>query len=219
MRNCRSSPPSPPAMKSIACSRKKCAGVAAVIAAGAAAIGAGTAAGTGVGAVAAIGAGIAAAGAGAAATGAAAPTGEPHSGNGPATFVALAATALDYQPGKGTIHETTCCIGLGARARPCRSFGVAGDAGCADRSVAGRGHPGRAGLRTGLPPWPLWRLPPALQLPARLAYGSVRPPLRPQPPLVIGSKCGRAGVARSLPFPLPKISALVRARAEQRGKT
>src|SRR5262249_13230103 len=69
----------------------------------------------------------------------------------------------------------------------------AGEAGGADGSVAGRSHPGRAGLRPGLPPRALWRLPSALQLPAGLAHRALRQALLSDPPLLIGTHNERQG--------------------------
>ena len=47
----------------------------------------------------------------------------------------------------------------------------------------------------GLAPWALWRLPSDVQLPARLAFGAVRPPLLPQ---LVGMRRGEGGSSRPL---------------------
>jgi hypothetical protein len=79
---------------------------------------------------------------------------------------------------KGKAHENACCIFVCYLPQPCGGLRVAGNAaGPARPGGVERHHPRRRRLRRRLAPRSLWRLPPDVQLPARLAFRAVRPPL------------------------------------------
>jgi hypothetical protein len=84
---------------------------------------------------------------------------------------------------KGQLHETSCCYCCRAGLKLCCDDVLASDAACTARShhCGRRGHyPRRRRLRSRLAPRTLWRLPPAVQLPSRLALGAVWPAVLPQ---------------------------------------
>ena len=78
------------------------------------------------------------------------------------------------------VYEDSCCLCIRHRSRACRGHRVASDAIGPARQVRIDGHHPRCGrLRTRHAPRALRPLPPAVQLPARLAFRTLRFPLLP----------------------------------------